>query len=187
MNERSMDSPQRFDRLEHRLHDLREEFDSSFARAWGPGRTHGNAILCFTAQGGKFAAPLTALQSVARAAAIVPVPSRNPALLGITVLRARLMPVFSVPAVLGLPSAGLDVSWLAVLRGPRPAALALETLAGYADPESILSMGTSAPLRLVTGSVRFQEQMHALLDCEQLYEAITRDPATSETEQDQTS
>ena len=115
--------------LERRLRDLRNEFDSSFARPWTPSRAQTEAILCFTAQGGKFAVPLSALQSVARAAAIIPVPSQAPALLGITVLRAKLIGVFAVAALLEMPPANSEVSWLAVLRGPRPAALALDSLA----------------------------------------------------------
>lgn len=173
--------------LERRLRALRSEFDSSFARPWTPSRAQTEAILCFTAQGGKFAAPLTTLQSVARAGAIVPVPSQASALLGITVLRAKLLPVFSVAALLGMPSANSEVSWLAVLRGPRAAALALDSLAGYADAESIRKTDAAASLPFVTASVRLQEEMFAVLDCERLYEEITRDPAGSETEQDPTS
>jgi chemotaxis signal transduction protein len=188
----AMSSPENSDvralaSLERRLHELREEFDSSFARPWTAPPAQAGAIVCFTAQGGKFAAPLAALQSVARAGAIVPVPSQAPALLGITVLRARLMPVFSVAALLAMPPANSETCWLAVLRGPRAAALALDSLAGYADPESIRKTDTDAPLRFITAAVSLHDEVFALLDCERLYEIITRDPASSETEQDHTS
>lgn len=173
--------------LERRLRELRNEFDSSFARPWTAPRVQAGAILCFTAQGGKFATPLTALQSVSRAGSIVAVPSQAPALLGITLLRGKLMPVFSLAALLNMPTGNSELCWLAVLRGPRPAALAVDSLAGYADPESMRKTDTAAPLPFITASVRLQDEMFALLDCDRLYEVITRDPAGPATEQDQTS
>jgi len=185
--------PEQFDAqglapLERRLRHLHNEFDSSFARPWTPPRAQTEAYLCFTAQGGNFAAPLSALSSVARAGAIVPVPSQASTLLGITVLRAKIMPVFSLAALLETPpAANSEVSWLAVLRGPRPAALALDSLAGYGDPASIHKADTAAPLPFITASVSLHEEMFALLDCERLYEVITRDPAGTGTEQEPTS
>lgn len=174
------------DFLEQRLHRLREDFDSSFARPWEPARMASNTILCFTVGGHRFAAQLRQLQSIARAGPVVRVPSRSPALLGLTVLRARLMPLYSLMTLLEMPGAAAETCWLAVLRGNRPAALAIDALAGYADPETGSAPAEGAMPRFAEGLVRCRDQVHALLDCAGIFDAITRDPLTSRNEQDQT-
>lgn len=175
------------DSLEQRLRQLREEFDSSFARPWQPKAAESNAVLCFTAGGHRFAAPVAELQGISKAGPITPVPSDVPALLGLTVLRARLMPVYSLVTLLDVAAAApSEVCWLAVLRGRRPAALALDTVAGYAETQVAdnVAAGTLPPF--AKGPVRQGNHWHILLDCAGLYDAITRTPFTSMKAQDST-
>lgn len=174
------------DPSEQRLRQLRDAFDSSFARPWMPARAEPNAILCFTVGAHSFAAPLTELQSIAKAGPIIHVPSRSPALLGLTVVRAKLMPVYSLAALLDVSAAPPEICWLAILRGRLPAALALDSLDGYADRQSVLASAGGATPQLVKGSVRYRERLHALLDCAGIYDAITRDAASLIKDQDPT-
>lgn len=167
----------RTDLLDERLLELREAFDSSFARPWAAERAEPNAILCFTVAGHRFAAPLAELQSIAKAGPIVPVPSRSSALLGLTVVRARLMPVFSLTTLLGLPGSGSDMCWLVVLRGRFAAAVPVDALVGYADRASVSDVPAGSGPRFVRGAVRHGEEMHALLDAAGIYDALTRGSA----------
>lgn len=161
------------DRLARRLRVLREEFDRSFARPFAPAQQRQNEILCFTAEGARFAAPSASLELLAKAGAIVPVPSRAPGLLGITVIRARLMPVYSLARLTGRAAQASNPFWIAVLRGPAPAAVAIDALEGYAERESVAEAGAD-PEHYTAGSVRHQDQLYALLDCERLVGAITQ-------------
>jgi len=90
------------DSLEQRLRQLREDFDNSFGRPWEPKAVEPNAILCFIVGGHRFAVPLAELQNIRSAGAIVSGPSGSTALLGLTVLRARMLPVFSLMSLLSI-------------------------------------------------------------------------------------
>lgn len=171
--------------LEQRLERLRQDFDSSFARPWAPARIESNTVLCFTVAEHRLAAPLTELHSIARAGPLVPVPSRSPALLGLTVLRARILPVYSLMVLLEIPAAPTELCWLAVLRGYRPAALAIDALAGYADDQMVSQTSEGTMPRFAKGLVHCGDQLHVLLDCAAICEAITRDPFTSGNNQEQ--
>ena len=172
--------------LEQRLRQLREDFDNSFARPWAPRSADPTAVLCFTAGGHRFAAPLTELQSISKAGPIVPVPSGASALLGLTVLRARLMPVYSLVTLLGIAASPAELCWLAILRGRRPAALALDTLVGYAEAGPPVGHFSPDSYPFARGPVRHGDHLHMLLDCAGLYDAITRNPLTTMKAQDPT-
>lgn len=165
--------------LTGRLEELRREFDASFARPWTGDRWEPNSILCFTAEGSPFAVPLAGLERLAKAGEVAPVPSRSPALLGLTVVQARLMPVYSLARLIHMPPAAAPPAWLAVLRGPLPAALAVDALTGYTDSSSVTAAAQGSAPPFVTGSVAHQGRLHALLDCAALYEAITRPQANT--------
>ena len=174
------------DPLQQRLQQLRDEFDAGFARPVAPGQIERQAVLCFTADNITCAALLTELDSIAKAGPLVPVPSHSPALLGVTAVRARLMPVFSVAALLQQPAAKTQVCWLAILRGRLPAALALDALAGYADHGSIDRQAAGHGPLFVRGSVRHGKELYALLDCTGIYDAITRGPIAAAKDQEPT-
>lgn len=167
-----------FDHLQQRLRELREDFDSSFARPWAEERQEANTILCFTVAGHSFAAPLAELQSISKAGRVVQVPSRSPALVGLTVVRAKLMPVFSLTSLLGVPGSPSETCWLAVLRGRMPAAIAADALVGYAERSSASEAPEGGAPRSVRGSVRHGGQLYALLDCAGIYDAVTQEPGT---------
>jgi purine-binding chemotaxis protein CheW len=160
--------------LVDRLAQLREEFDSSFAQPWKPADQRTESVLCFTSDAGKFAIPVSALLSITRVGSIVPIPSRAAAFLGLTVVRARLMPVYSVARFTGGAGHASEPHWLALLRGSHPAAIAIESLDGYADRGSIEALAEGAAPQFIKGMVRRSGVLYALLDCAKLYDNITR-------------
>lgn len=172
------------DRVVARLEELRSEFDSSFSRPLVAESAEPNRVLCFTAENGRFAVPLTGLQAVARAGTIVPLPSRAPGMLGLTVVRAKLVPVYSLAGLMKMPAAASEHAWVALLRGTQPVALALESLAGYADRRSASQVAGAAAPRFVSGTVQLEDHLYSLLHCDELYEAITRYPTVSMKGQD---
>ncbi|HEX4065503.1 MAG TPA: chemotaxis protein CheW [Acidobacteriaceae bacterium] len=181
---KQIDSLKPLDSMDQRLRQLREEFDSGFARPWESQRADKNITLCFIAAGQRLAAPLTQLRSIAKAGPIVPMPSQAPALLGLTVLRAKLMPVFSLAVLLEVPATLAEVCWLAVLSGRRSAALAVDSLVGYADQEPVQGTPAGVMPPHTNGFVPYGDQLHALLDCTGIYDRITQDRPTPTKDQD---
>lgn len=169
------------DQLARRVAQLREDFDTSFARPWSSAARQANSILCFTADGARFAVALHGLQALSKAGPIVPVPSRAQALLGLTVLRAQVLPVYSLGGLTRSAAAGGACRWLALLRGASPVALALESLEGYADEGQ---MESAAGMDFVTGMVQQKEHLYALVDAGALYAAITQPTLGAEKGQD---
>jgi chemotaxis signal transduction protein len=164
--------------ISQRIVELRHEFDSSFSRPWQSEQVERDSILCFTAEGRRFAAPLTGLQGLAKAGTILPLPSRSPALLGLSVVRARILPVYSIARLMGAPARATEAVWLAVLRGRESVGVALDTLDGYANQLMVSTSAEGHMSRLVAGSVAHLEELYGLLDCKKLYEAITSPQAS---------
>lgn len=171
--------------LEQRLRQLREDFDSSFARPWEPREPEPNAVLCFSAGGHRFAAALAELQNIGKAGAILPLPSRSPALLGLTVFRARMLPVFSLLKLLNVhPLVPAEICWLLLLRGRRSAAVAVDALDGFAESQFAGDACGEKMYPFAKGPVRHRDHLHVLLDCAALCAAVTRDPFPSTEAQD---
>lgn len=161
-------------RLAARLERLRREFDSSFALPWKPETATEKSLLCFTADGVRFALPLASLQSVSKAEALQNVPSRSPALLGFSVLRAQVIPVYSLGSLTTAPGREGECRWLALLRGPWPVALAIESLDGYATQAAVGDAPLDVGSRFVNGMVTFNQALYAVVNASELYEAITQ-------------
>jgi chemotaxis signal transduction protein len=175
------------DSIKSRLHKLRDEFDSNFARPWAPERQAGESLFCFTADDGRFAIPLTALQALVKAGPIVPVPSRAFGLLGLTVVRAKVLPVYSIGRFTGGAPRGAAPPWLASLRGPSPAALAIDSLDGYTQSDSLADSAAGPAGPFIQGIVQHNGYFYALLDCVTLYDTITQPVSHSMKGQDEES
>jgi purine-binding chemotaxis protein CheW len=79
---------------------------------------------------------------------VVPVPGGTPALMGIANLRGALLPVFSLPALLGFDQAGANLRWLAVCGTRDPIGLAFSVFEHYfAVPPSDVSIVESGEMR----------------------------------------
>lgn len=158
--------------LQRRLERLRREFDASFAEPLTEVDSGIGSLLCFTAGGARFAIPMLGLQSVTRCAAITAVPARSPALLGLTVVRAQIVPVYSLVHLTGIGDMVGACHWLALLRGAIPIALAVDALEGYAV-DTALESTTGDASGLVSGIVRHGTELFAALRAAELYERIT--------------
>jgi len=119
----------------------RLEFDAAFAAPPAVAAEENVRLLAFRAGDDVFALRLSELAGLHQGRRIVTVPSRTPGVLGMVGLRGRLVPVFSLPRLLGYAEGG-EPRWLAACAGGRePIALSFEHLDGYREvPRSALLM-----------------------------------------------
>lgn len=164
------------DLLAQRLRALREEFDASFGRRWETENVRVGSVLCFTVDGLHFAVPLSGLQALSKYRSLVRIPSRSPALLGLVVLHAQAVPVYSLPRLTGAVVPQAEYEWLAVLRGSAAVAFAIETVDGYAER---VAGAKPAEMRspFARGFVKHHEYLYEIVDAAELYQAITQQPS----------
>lgn len=160
--------------LQARLERLREEFDSSFAEPLKSLDLQKEQLLCFSAGGARYAMSMADLQSLARCASVTPVPSRAPALLGLAVVRAQVVPVYSLTRLTGLGAQDTQCHWLAILRGTAACALGLETVEGYAAGNAIEFTVAGSDSQLVNGAVKHSGHLYAVVHGAEIYDIITR-------------
>ena len=87
-----------------RASELRDEFDRSFAVAPAGDTSTPYELLQIELAGEPYALALSEIRSLHVDLAIVPVPSRAPALLGVIALRGAIVPVYDLRRLLGLPT-----------------------------------------------------------------------------------
>src|ERR1700748_3867166 len=109
---------------------LRAAFDGAFAEPPPRGEEALEKFLAVRAGGGLFAFRLAEIAGVAVDRKLTPLPSPVPELLGLTGLRGRLVPVYSLTALLGGAPESAAGRWL-VLVADGHVALATEGVAGY--------------------------------------------------------
>lgn len=158
--------------FQRRLDRLRQEFDASFAEPIAQTDTRIERLLCFTAGGAKFAIPMAGLQAVAHCSSVTSVPSRVAALLGLTVVRAQILPVYSITHLTGIGEQSGTCHWLAILRGASPVALAIDTIEGYAS-DTALETAAGDLSGLVSGIIRHGNDLFAALRAPEIYQRIT--------------
>lgn len=111
---------------------LRRAFDDAFLRPLELGREQGASVLVVSA-GVRVAVPLTDVASVVACPTITPVPSRDPALLGLGGVRGTIVAIYDLAALVGVdvasPRAGTQ-RWLVLLAGDRTLGLAFDALEG---------------------------------------------------------
>jgi chemotaxis signal transduction protein len=111
--------------------DLRREFDSAFARPPRPVERDQERLLGVPVARHPYALRVHDLDRLEAAGKIVPVPGRNPSVLGLAGLRGQLVPVFSLTRLLGHPRDAQPPRWFAVHGEETPVALAIETCSGF--------------------------------------------------------
>lgn len=112
-----------------RLRALREAFDASFAAAPAepgkPARLH----LAVRVGGRPYAIPLDAVAGVVRDTRVTPLPSPEPAFLGVAGRSGRPVAVFDLRLLLGAETAP-PAGALVLVRAPEPCALAVDGVDG---------------------------------------------------------
>ena len=117
------------------LVDLRQEFDNAFAtppRRPGDGR---ESLLALRVGGEVLAVRTMHITGVARRRRIMPLPARVPSLLGITAVRGALLPVYDLAALLELPAAAGEGSWLLLANRETPVGLIFDEFEGRVEIE----------------------------------------------------
>ena len=87
-----------------RASELRDAFDRGFAAAPAADGGARHELLRIELAGEPYALALSEIRSLHVDLAIVPVPSRAPALLGVIALRGAIVPVYDLRRLLGLPT-----------------------------------------------------------------------------------
>lgn len=117
-------------KLEDKITEMRRLFDESFALALPEQVSKPEPMLAITVEGEHFALRVHEIWGLAVSEEkIVRVPSRVPELLGLTGVRGKVVPVFSLARLLSFDSERGEARWL-VFCGDRPSpmALAFETM-----------------------------------------------------------
>ncbi len=117
----------RDDRVSH----LRREFDRTFSlpMAKQRGAPH-NFLACRVGNEG-LAISLAELTGLQRRGKVVPFRGAVPGLLGVAGIRSRLIPIYQLSALLGLPPSGRPEPWWAVCGDAEPVGLAFDGFEGY--------------------------------------------------------
>jgi purine-binding chemotaxis protein CheW len=154
---------------------LRREFDAAFAL---PARAGGDplvALLAARVAGEPFALRVLDLAGLVQARPVVPVPSRRPALLGVSGLRGEIVPIYGLGRLLGRPDDGAP-AWIALAAGGERIGLALSALEGHL----LVPPGALAPLEGGAGArphvrelLRRDGGLTPVLDVASLVRAIT--------------
>ena len=126
---------------------LRRAFDRSFAEAL-QSRTEGvEGIVACRVGGDRFAVRLRDIAGVIRTANLVPVPSKQRALLGLAGIRGALVPIFSLADLLGYASHE-EVWWILLCEQPARVGLAVGEFEGCLQVPETAFRVTDSPTNL---------------------------------------
>jgi purine-binding chemotaxis protein CheW len=129
---------------------LRTAFDDAFADAPRPPGAAPVPLLGLQVGATAAAVRVHATGGLHRLGRVVAVPSRAPALLGVTGLRGAAVPVFSLAALLGVAPAAAPAAWMLLAPGEPRVGLAFDALLGHA-------LAAPAALRPAEGGGRVRE------------------------------
>lgn len=154
---------------------LRADFDSIFAAPAASEQEALRVLLTVRIGTDRFAMPIEALSGLKPRPTLVPIPSRNPHLLGLAGLEGSIVPVFRLPALLGYSVPDDRLRWLALCGQEHMVALAIESV------ESTVRVSPTAlrdPDRndthhaCINGVVQVHDRPHSVLDVAQLVTQI---------------
>lgn len=150
-----------------RASELRDAFDRGFAMLPPPEPAHSD-VLCIRAAGQPWAIPLGDIASLHADVPIVALPTRAVELLGVATVRAAIVPIYDLAAVLDSPSTGAP-RWVVVIRRA-VAGFAFEGNDGHARiPDRSIAGTLRGHLR---GHFTLGEQARSILDLGSMLTAI---------------
>lgn len=155
-----------------RAAELARAFDAGFARAPEIGVRALIDVLAIRLGNAPHALRLAQVAGLYARRAIAPLPSAVPELLGLVSLRATIVPVYDLAALLGRPAQQAP-RWL-VLAAAAPIALAFDTLDGYRRlaPEEILTGPGQAGAERGPELARVDEELKPMVDLRVVLERI---------------
>jgi chemotaxis signal transduction protein len=157
---------------------LRNEFDRARAIPFLPEAAEQiENLLAVRISGDAFAIRLREISGLATDRKIVAFPSPIPELLGLAGIRGRLVPVYSLAALLGYSASADQGRWLALCGAEEPVALAINDFEGYFRvPFSQVYTAEQKDLvrTHATHVVRASDMVRAVVSIPLLMEAIQR-------------
>jgi len=119
--------------LERRLssEELRREFDERFAAPVVESEEGLSDLLLIRVCDDVHALRTSELSGVRAAGKTTPLPSSQPALLGMISLRGELVPVFDLPLLLGYEASSEPIRWLALVGKDEPVALGFHAIVEF--------------------------------------------------------
>ena len=156
-----------------RLERARLDFDAGFARASAVAADPGPALLSVQVAGRPFALPAAALLAVGVLPRLTALPHAPPELLGLAGHRGRLVAVYDLARLLGLPERleARTPGWLIVLRDDPTIALAVDALQGWRRVRSVDLAALTQP-GIVQGILTDQADGRGLVDLQALLDSI---------------
>jgi purine-binding chemotaxis protein CheW len=119
------------DRFRDEAERMRRDFDRLFATPDPPPPAETGDFVGVLVGGRPFALRVAELARIEACRKIVPLPGGRPPFLGLTSLRGRLVPVFDLETVLGLPPTVVVRRWVAVCENEAPLGFVFGELDGY--------------------------------------------------------
>ena len=116
--------------LSSRLIEIRRAFDESFARPPTTAATSAVGLIAVRVAAHPYAFRIDDLADVHQRCKVVPVPGAHPNLLGIAGIRGRMVPVYSLAALLGYDRRD-EWRWLALCRSKHDLGLTFDELEYY--------------------------------------------------------
>lgn len=161
--------------------EMRRVFDQSFASAPPIETADLISLIMIRVSGERFVLRMDEIHGIGRDQPVVPVASRISELMGIAGMRGALVPVFSLAALLGLPRTD-EWSWLAIIQGESPMALAFDALESRMEIRRTSLYEDASPARRhIRQLAQIGNQVCPVIDVPSLTEGIRKaaDPSRS--------
>ena len=170
-----MTDPSPGSRVAHLVADLRRSFDQAFASPPRRAQDEVEPLLAIRVAGSPCALKVREIAGLATGRRIVPLPSRISELLGLAGIRGRLVPVYSLAALLGYGQGTAPERWLLQCGTDERFGLAFEEFEGYLRaPRSdvyVVSQAEAAR-RHVEEVVRVGAAVRPVVDVASVMEAV---------------
>jgi chemotaxis signal transduction protein len=154
-----------------RLDELRAAFARGFAAAPAPEAEPGTALLRIRLGDEPCAIVLAECARLHADLAIVPMPSPARALLGLAAVRAAIVPIYDLRAILGVAT-GTRPRWLVIGRDAPVLGYAFDAFDGYVHVATRAIGGTIG--EAVRGGVTLEGRYHRVLDLAAIHTSVRK-------------
>ena len=148
-----------------RLARMRGDFDENFRAVATPGDEDTEAFLIVRLGDQSVAIRLAELSGFEVAPQVIPVPIDQPALMGVSRVGGKLLPVYQLGILTGRTASTESRHWIAICGLETPVALAVDGLVGHVDtPRAARQPAGSAAERHVTELLRLEDGFQPIID-----------------------
>ncbi len=162
---------------------LRREFDATFARAPADVRPDADAFLAVIVGGDGYCIRVREISALTAARKIVALASPIPEFLGLAGIKGRIVPVYSLAALMGYPREARAPSWFVLGKGAQAVAFAFAGLEGQVEsaPSDVLAPGDGERRRHVGAILQTSRGVHGVLDMASLESDVAERAAAAAT------